>query len=118
MRDLTEQEIDEALDDNGEQDDGCRAIEATVDELAELGVGTGCGAIGNEAFKALAESGFGERKCRGWYDDQTKEAVGMFHVECNKNEAIRVGQIARDAEGSLRENGESRWLGFWEFEIE
>lgn len=118
MRDLTEQEIDEALDDNGEQDDGCRAIEATVDELAELGVGTGCGAIGNEAFKALAESGFGERKCRGWYDDQTKEAVGMFHVECDKNEAIRVGQIARDAEGSLRENGESRWLGFWEFEIE
>jgi hypothetical protein len=86
--------------------------------MADRNVGTGCGKIGNEAFKALDDAEFGERRCRGWYDEQAQEIVGMFHIECDETEAERISQIVEDAEGSLRGNGASRWPGFWEFEIE
>jgi hypothetical protein len=67
MRNLAAEET-YALEDNGESSDsGAIAVEATVQELADLGAGTECGTIGNTCFKALAAKGYGHRKCRGWF---------------------------------------------------
>ena len=119
MRDLTQEEINTALDDNGEKEEGCIAIETTVQELADLGVGTCCGHTGNQVFKVLADKGYKHRKCRGWYDESGKVVVGMFHIKIQTdNTAEKIENIASKAGGSLRLNGDSLWEGFKEFEIE
>ena len=119
MRNLIQEEIEEALDDNGEPEEGCVAIEATVQELADLNVETGCGSVGNQAFKALAAKGYGHRKCRGWHDAKNGVVVGMFHIKIQTDKtADKVERIVGAAGGSLRYDGDSRWEGFKEFEIE
>ncbi len=143
MRNLTAQEIEQALDDNGESEEGCVAIEATVQELADLNAGTCCGGFGNLTFKALADKGYGKRKCRGWYDAKPvpmtqadwesiqgegevpadamsrPEVVGMFHIKIQTDKtAEKVERIAASVHGSLRFNGDSMWDGYKEFEIE
>lgn len=119
MRNLTIEEIEEALDDNGETEDGCIAIEATVQELSDLKVGTTCGTKGNSCFVKLAEKGYAHRKCRGWFDEKTKEIVGMCHIKIQTDKtAEKIEKIAAEAGGSLRFNGDSLWEGYKEFEIE
>lgn len=126
MRNLTTEEIAEALDDNGESEEGCVAVEATVDELADLNVRTVGGKDDNHAFQELADAGFGKRKCRGWYlsKDISKEGGndqtvwGMFHVAVSEEHADKVERIAVRAGGSLRLSGPSLWKGFFEYEIE
>ena len=115
MRDLTRDEIDEVLDDNGESDD-CVAIEATISEFISRGVSTCCGTKNNNCFANMND--FADRRCRGWYDPKTKEVVGMFHIECSKDEAELITNMAYQFGGSLLTMGSSRWNGFWEFEIE
>lgn len=118
MRNLTPEDVLDNLDDNGEVEEGCVAVEATVQELADLRVSTSCGRTGNQAFQALAGS-HGHRKCRGWYDASTKEVVGMFHIEVDMKEVgEEIEEIAGNAGGSLRFSGNSSWSGFMEFEIE
>jgi hypothetical protein len=129
MRNLTQEEIEEALDDNGEPEEGCVAIEATVQELADLNVGTGCGKVGNQAFKVLADKGYGHRKCRGWFEENRDSlsstkffggcVCGMFHIKIQTDKtAEKVERIVGAAGGSLRYSGDSLWEGFKEFEIE
>lgn len=119
MRNLADIEIDGALDDNGELEDGAVAIEATVQELADLGVGTYCGCVGNKTFKALADKGYGHRKCRGWFISKDSVVDGMFHIRIQTDKtAENVSRIAADAGGSLRFSGDSMWDNFKEFEIE
>jgi len=119
MRKLTQAEIDIALDDNGEKDDGAVAIEATVGELAALGVGTCCGRVGNKTFQVLADKGYQHRKCRGWFDEKDKVVVGMFHIKIQTDKtAQKVEESVCSAGGSLRHNGDSMWGGYKEFEIE
>lgn len=137
MRNLTPEEIEEALDDNGESEAGYIAVETTVQELADLGVGTACGSVPNQTFKALADKGYGHRKCRGWFnraptplppgESETfpkgitfgPEVSGMFHIKIQTDKtAEKIERIASDAEGSLRFEGPSNWDGFMEFEIE
>ena len=134
MRELTPDEINEALDDNGESEDGCIAIEATVNELADLEVGTVCGSVPNQCFKVLQEKGFGKKLCRGWYNERTpifnhdtktfdstfrRSVYGMFHIQITSEKiARRISNLAYEGGGSLRDSGESLWKGFWEFEIE
>jgi hypothetical protein len=127
MRNLTPEEIAKALDNNGEPDEGCVAVEATVAELAKLGVSTVCGSPDNRAFQELSAEGFGKRRCRGWYlekdfsktggSDQT--VWGMFHIEVSEEEAERVERVVSRVGGSLRASGLSMYEdGFYEFEIE
>ena len=126
MRNLTTEEIAEALDDNGESEEGCVAVEATVDELADLNVRTVGGKDDNHTFQELADAGFGKRKCRGWYlaKDISKEGGqdqtvwGMFHVAIAEEHADKVERFAKRAGGCLRLNGPSLWKGFFEYEIE
>ena len=129
MRNLTQEEIEEALDDNGEAEEGCVAIEATVQELADMAVGTGCGEFGNQVFRELATKGYQHRKCRGWFEKKKNAlsstepyvgvVVGMFHIKIQTDEtAEKIERIASDAGGSLRYSGDSLWDGFKEFEIE
>jgi predicted DNA-binding WGR domain protein len=120
---LTQAQIDVALDDNGESEDGLFAIETTVDDLAANGIGTSCGRVGNTCFTQVKKAGFGARKCRGWYDDGSrhdeKAVCGMFHIECSSDaEAEKIGNVAGVGHGSLRPEGPSLWKGFYVFEIE
>lgn len=115
MRDLTQDEIDLALDDNGEADEGCIAVESSTTELATKKTGTCCGYDGNHCFDALPSG----RLVRGWYDPKDNVFVGMVHIECTTDEeADRIEELASNAEGSLRNSGSSLWEGFYEFEIE
>ena len=119
MRTLMKEEVEVALDDNGEADEGCEPVEARVQELADMEVGTCCGAKGNRCFQVLAKEGYGHRLCRGWFDRVAKEVVGMFHIKIQTDKtAENVERIAVAAGGSLRFNGDSQWEGFKEFEIE
>ena len=140
MRELTSPEIEQALDDNGETEEGCVAIEATVQELADLKTDTDCGHWGNQTFKALADKGYGNLVCRGWFNKTpyqmtqgewerlggkgpvrivSPQVCGMFHIKTTTNmTAEKVENIAEQAGGSLRHDGDSRWEGFKEFEIE
>ena len=114
MRDLTQEEIDLALDDNGESEEGCIAIESTTTELAAKKTGTCCGIVGNHCFTALPPG----RLVRGWYDPKDNVFMGMIHIECTEDESERIEELAGEAEGSLRASGSSLWNGFCEFEIE
>ena len=117
MRNLTQADIDVMFLD-GEIED-CEAVEATVQELADLGVGTICGHIGNQTFKVLADKGYGHRKCRGWFQAKEKVVVGRFHIKIQTDKtAEKVSRIAAAADGSLRYDGNSSWEGFKAFEIE
>lgn len=121
MRKLTEKEIDFALDDNGESSDGFEAIEATVEELSELGVETSCGHHGNNPFEALLEDEYGKALCRGWYrdDNNKREVCGMFHIKLDTDEVAEyVERLVASAGGSMRYSGPSLWEGYKEFEIE
>ena len=119
MRNLTQQEIYEALADNGEEEEGCIAIETTIGELANLGASTLCGITGNNCFQTLADKGYDKRKCRGWYDLVTKDVCGMFHIKIQTDKtAEKISSMAGEAGGSLRYSGDSLWNGFKEFEIE
>ena len=126
MRNLTPDEIAAALDSNGEAEEGCVAIEATVDELADLNVRTVGGKDDNHTFQELADSGFGRKKCRGWYlaKDASKEGGndqtvwGMFHIAVSEEFADKMERLAKRAGGSQRLNGPSLWDGFFEYEIE
>jgi len=119
MRSLTPEEA-KAVDDSVDAEEGFRAIEATIKELADLNVGAACGTPGNECFKALVEYGYGSRTCRGWYDHVHNDVMGMFHIELGTDEETEeVERVARLSGGSLRYEGDSRsWKGFKEFEIE
>ena len=117
MRNLTEAEVEQALDDNDEAEEGCIAIEATREELAEKQIGTCCGLENNRTFSSLAGR-FGERFARGWYYDADKTVWGMFHIQCTDKEGDEIESMASDANGSLRHSGKSLWDGFREFEIE
>jgi hypothetical protein len=131
MRNLTAEEIKQALDDNGESENGAVAIEATVKELADIETETACGKYGNKTFKALVDKGYEHRKCRGWFIDKSKlemcgekdrnapMVLGMFHIKIQTDKtAEKVEKIASDAGGSLRFNGDSLWEGYKEFENE
>jgi hypothetical protein len=121
MRDLTGQEIDLALDDNSEAENGCIAIEATLGELALKGTGTSCGHLGNTAFisVALMFSDNAMRLVRGWYDPKDNTMCGMIHIQCDNEElADCISEAAGGNGGSLRPDGPSLWEGFWEFENE
>jgi hypothetical protein len=130
MRFLTADEIEEAMDEDPQEalEEGEVAIEATIQELADLGVETFCGSHGNKAFKALADKGYGKRKCIGWFFENPRPIdgevrapyiFGMFHIKIQTDEtAEKIQKIAGEAEGSLRYNGDSMWEGFKEFEIE
>ena len=122
MRDLTEQEIEMALDDNGESEEGAIAVETTVGELSQVGAGTVCGRVGNKAWEALAER-FGNRRVRGWHyrDDRDiagNNMTGMIHIEAMKKESWSISSLAEEEDGVLRPNGKSLWPGFFEFENE
>jgi hypothetical protein len=115
MRPLTLEEINQALDDNGEPDEGCIAIEISMEELVEKGTGTTCGHDGNHCFDALPKG----RLVRGWYDARDNTMMGMIHIQCTSaDEAEQIEELAGNAEGSLRSDGPSLWEGFWEFENE
>ena len=121
MRKLTQAEIDKALEDNGESKDRFEAIEATVEELADLGVETSRGQAGNNPFESLVEDEYGEALCRGWYRDENdkREVCGMFHIQLDTDEiAEHVERLAEAAGGVLKYSGPSLWTGFKEFEIE
>jgi hypothetical protein len=71
MRKLTKEEIDFALDDNGESEGGCIAIESSILELSGKNVGTCCGMKRNSVFAALYVLFLKyalTRLVRGWYD--------------------------------------------------
>jgi len=130
MRNLTQAEIEQALDDNGEQEDGAVAIEATVKELADIGTETACGTYGNKTFQALVDKGYQHRKCRGWFiDKETSKRgdadrdapviLGMFHIKAKTDKTgEKIERIAGEAGGSLRFSGDSLWEGYKEFENE
>ena len=123
MRNLTQEEIDLALDDNGEKDEGCIAIEASIKELASKGTGTSCGLLGNDAFNALGKIFNDTSTCmvRGWYDSNDNTMCGMVHIQCeNDDVAEMISTAAYDLGngGSLRPSGVSLWPGFYEFEVE
>ena len=119
MRTMTQEEVQEGLDDNGELEEGCIPVEIRIQELADMDVSTGCGAKGNKCFRVLAANGYKHRLCRGWLDEKAKEIVGMFHIKIQTDKtAEKISQIAGKAGGSLRLNGDSQWEGFKEFEIE
>jgi hypothetical protein len=123
MRNLTDEEIDFALDDNGEKDEGCIAIEASIGELALKETGTSCGHVGNTTFIALGVlfPDNATRLVRGWYDPKDNTMCGMIHIQCENNDvADRISEVAYNIGngGSLRPSGESLWPGFYEFENE
>jgi hypothetical protein len=123
MRNLTDKEIDFALDDNGEKDEGCVAIEASIGELALKETGTSCGHVGNTAFIALGVlfSDNATRLVRGWYDLKDNTLCGMIHIQCEDDDlAERISETAYEIGkgGSLRPSGKSLWSGFYEFENE
>jgi hypothetical protein len=123
MRRLTKEEIEFALDDNGESEEGCIAVESSILELSNEKVGTCCGMEGNSAFTALCVIFLKDdltRLVRGWYDKKDKVMCGMVHIQCeNEKMAEKISEAAHDiGDGSLRVNDRSRWEGFYEFEIE
>jgi|WetSurMetagenome_2_1015567.scaffolds.fasta_scaffold214513_2 hypothetical protein len=127
MRFLTREEIDVALDDNGESGEGCVAVEMTLRELGERGAGTSCGFSGNVAFLALGLFFRGcdeedkTRRVRGWWYESGNVMCGMIHIECDSDEmAEEIREVAymAGAGGSLRPDGKSLWGGFYEFESE
>lgn len=121
MRDLTQEEINLALDDNGEQEEGCIAIEATILELAQNNTGTSCGIMGNDAFNAIKDLLSNPCLVRGWYDPKENTMCGMIHIQCDSMElAERISEVAYELGngGSLRPSGQSLWKTFFEFENE
>ena len=133
MRKLTQKEIDVALDDNSEADEGCVAVEATIGELALANIGTSCGHTGNTAFSALSVMfpDNATRLVRGWLDASDNTMCGMIHIQCHEpykafdkdyaeELAERISNAVYEAGGggSLRPDGPSLWEGFWEFENE
>lgn len=98
------------------------AIEATVSELAELGMGTCCGRVGNECFVTLRDNGFGDRLIRGSLfkeiDCGRVAIAGMVHIQTNARDANKIDRLAAKGDGSLRFNGRSVWKGFKSFEVE
>ena len=147
MRDLTDAEIEEALSDNGEAEEGGKAVETTIKELADMKIGTCCGVVGNQCFVAVAAFGnglFADNKVRGWLlpDDPDGEEdfesafhgtqpedtpcmMGMMHIEGTQEEAYVLEALISVHEGSARLEdswGDGRpssvWKGFWEYEIE
>lgn len=123
MRTLTQAEIDFALDDNGESEEGFSAIEASIEELSHKGTGTSCGHVGNSAFKSLniLFPDSASRLVRGWYDPSDNTMGGMIHIQCDdKDMAEKISETAYEAGngGSLRPSGESLWESFFEFENE
>lgn len=136
MRNLTPEEILEGELDDGADDLGYTAVEARIQELADLNVGTACGIRGNTCFKTLAAKGYGHRKCRGWLklvpDPKYAEEVeawgkgedgpnvtGMFHIKIQTEQTgEKVERIAGDGDGSLRFDGPSPFEGYMIFEIE
>lgn len=123
MRHLTQEEIDFALDDSGESEEGYIAIEASIRELAQKKVGTSCGHSGNTAFAALGEVLRNDDTItvRGWFDTSDNTMCGMIHIQCPNDEiAEMMSEAAYEigSGGSLRPEGKSLWEGFYEFEIE
>ncbi len=109
MKELTQDEINKFLDDNGESDEGAVAVQTTIKELIMLNAGTTCCGIGcfGKAIK------FHDREVKGWCIQENMEMMGMIHIECNEKEAGLLEMVI-----GIRSNGESLLNGFWEFEDE
>lgn len=92
MRHLTQEEIDFALDDNGESEEGCIAIEASIIELAQKNIGTSCGHSGNTAFAALGKVIHDDNTImvRGWFDTRDSTMCGMVHIQCPNDEVAEM----------------------------
>lgn len=117
MRDLLDEEVVKALDDNGEADDGFIAVESDFEELDKYGASIVCGVSGNQPFAGLQRH-FGNRKVRCWYNSDTKEIMGMVHIEGREEEGEDIEDIAGKEGVTLRYDRESAWDGFLEFENE
>lgn len=118
MRTLSCEEVDFALDENDEDEEGFIPIESSIKEFSHMGVSTCCGKEKNYCFDDLFDCGFGDRVIRGWYNEETKEVAGMVHIEAVENDGELISELASFSGGSLRFNGKSMWEGFMEFEIE
>lgn len=115
----SQESFDQYLDDNGESEEGCKAIGTTIAKLAAQQVGTVCGAKNNQTFQALNQAGFGNKKVVGWYHLQDHQIWGMVHIEATPEEAEQIEKIAEQAHGSLRYDTQSARLpGYQVFEIE
>ena len=133
MRRLTDAEVNEALDGNGEAAEGMIPVETTVQELADLDASCACGGVN---FKEAVAKGYGHRKVRGWFgverDDYTTATagrvepsdldysinrfymMGMIHIKIQTEKtAEKLGDIL-----GIRFDGESGWDGFMTFEDE
>jgi len=64
------------LDDNGESEDDCIAVETSLKELAQKQTSTCCGCRGNRAFQAVFNE-MGDRQVVGWHDPTTNKMYGM-----------------------------------------
>lgn len=108
----TEEEID-AIDEvgdildawmNGNVDD-CNpvVVEATAKELAEMGVGTGCGDVPNTAFAGIAKE-YPDvliRTCLLDEDGARVSSSCLIHIQ-SVQEGIRIVELCGEAGGSLR----------------
>ena len=135
MRRLTEAEVDEALDGNGEAEIPMIPVETTVQELADLDASCACGGVN---FREAVAKGYGKRKVRAWFGvereakslDEAKGifvksddldfsvnrfyVAGMIHIKIQTEKtAEKLGEIL-----GIRFEGESGWDGFMVFEDE
>lgn len=113
---LTEEEINEFLDYNGESDEGAIAVATTIKDLSLLNVGTDCGKLNNACFTGMGK--FSNRKIKGWLLADEAVMMGMIHIQCDESEAKEIERLAEYNGGSLRASGPSLLNGFYEFENE
>jgi hypothetical protein len=127
MRILTNADIDLGLlfddvyDDDGDSVDGpgpnYQPIEATVGELAALGVTRVCGG-GKKCFEAMRDNGHQGRMVRGVLDKAANAMTGDVHIEVADTIAARlvtISQIYDIGKDSLCPTGDSPWKGFATF---
>jgi hypothetical protein len=107
--------------------ENCQPVLTTIQDLANLLVGTECGEVGNTCFVGL-EQVFGDRPIYTWisktnhspsFGDELPGPVvsGMPCIHCTEEEAEQIEAIAQSFGGSLRADGELE-EGFYGFEVE
>jgi hypothetical protein len=122
MRTLTEQEANElgCFFNSADISGGTGAfIEATVSQLAELGVGTPCG--GEEVFSILADNGYEHRKVRGYLANNMLWSIICIKIQTEKT-ALKIEKLLADNDALLRFDGQcdpsGTLAGFMMFEDE